>query len=99
MPQSLPTKPPNQNSNEHISLNSNDDTEIQDEEAEEVSSPKGTPEQPKRGRKSEKKRREEQANKEVALGIQHTIPRWSTQDQELSRGKHRKVDPLPLPNK
>jgi hypothetical protein len=47
---------------EYISLNSNTDTEIPDEEDGEASSPKGTPEQPKRGRKTEKKRREEQAS-------------------------------------
>jgi hypothetical protein len=44
---------------EYISLNSNTDTEIPEEEVEEASSPKGTPEQPKRGRKTEKKKREE----------------------------------------
>jgi hypothetical protein len=67
-----PTKSPI-SSKENISLNTNTDVENLEEEDTEVSSPKGTLKQPKRGRKTEKKRREEQSFKEVAQGTQYTI--------------------------
>ena len=61
-------------SKENTSLNTNTDAETLDEEDTEASSPKGSPGQPKRGRKPEKKRREELSYKEVTQGTQHTIP-------------------------
>jgi hypothetical protein len=82
--------------NEHISLTSHEDLDILEEEAEEASSPKGSPEQPKRGRKSEKRRREEQANKEVAQGTQHTIPDMTHTRSGAKPGKTPKGGP-PLP--
>jgi hypothetical protein len=93
-----PAKIPNQD-NEYISLNSNADTEIPDEEVEEASSPKGTPEQPKRGRKSEKKRREEQANKEVALGTQYTLHEMPHTRSGAKPGKTPKGGLPPPPSK
>jgi hypothetical protein len=59
---------------ENNSLDMHTEVESLEEEDTEESSPKGTPEQPKRGRKMEKKRREELSYKEVAQGTQHTIP-------------------------
>jgi hypothetical protein len=85
--------------NEHISLTSNEDMEIPEEEAEEASSPKGSPEQPKRGRKSEKKRREEQANKEVALGTQYTLHEMAHTRSGAKPGKTPKGGPPLPPNK
>jgi len=95
---SSPTKRPNLD-NAYISLHSNTDTEIQDEEEGEASSPKGTPEQPKRGRKSEKKCREEQASKEVAQGTQLSIPEMVHTRSGAKPGKTPKGGLPPPPNK
>jgi hypothetical protein len=93
-----PTKRPSPD-NEYIRLNSNTDTETQEEEEGEASSPKGTPEQPKRGRKSEKKRREEQASKEVAQGIQYSLPEMVHTRSGAKPGKTPKGGLPPPPNK
>ena len=55
-------------SKEPISLGSETGAESSEEGDTEVSSPSGTPNQPKRGRKSERKRREEQSYKDVVQG-------------------------------
>jgi hypothetical protein len=93
-----PNKRPNLD-NAYISLQSNTDTETQEEEEGEESSPKGTPEQPKRGRKSEKKRREEQASKEVAQGTQLSIPEMVNTRSGAKPGKTLKSGFPPPPNK
>jgi hypothetical protein len=61
-------------SKEDTNLDVNTEAETEEEEETEVSSPQGTPSQPRRGRKTEKKRREEQSYKEVVQGSQNTIP-------------------------
>jgi hypothetical protein len=58
---------------ENISLDTDTGAETPKEEDTEVSSLKGTPDQPKRGRKTENKIREEQSYKEVVQGTQYTI--------------------------
>jgi hypothetical protein len=70
-----------------------------DEEDTEVSSPKGSPDQPKRGRKTEKKKREELSYKEVAQGSQHTIPEMINTRQGSKQGRTPKGAPLPQVSK
>ena len=59
---------------EHNRLGSEIRAESSEEGDTETSSPSGTPDQPKRGGKTEKKRREEQSYKDVVQGSQHIIP-------------------------
>ena len=86
-------------SKEDTNLDTNTEAEIEEEEDTEASSPKGTPDQPRRGRKSEKKRREELSYKEVTLGTQHTIPAMINTRQGSKQGKTPKGAPLPQTSK
>jgi hypothetical protein len=86
-------------SKENISLDTNTDVETPEEEDTEVSSPKGTPDQPKRGRKTEKKRREEQTYKEVAQGTQYTILEMVNTRSGAKLGKTPKGAPPSHPGK
>jgi hypothetical protein len=83
----------------NTSLNTNTEAEILEEEDTEVSSPKGSPDQPKRGRKTEKKRREELSYKEVTQGTQHTIPKMMGTRQGSKQGKTPKGGPPPQSSK
>ena len=74
-------------SKEHISLGSETGAESAKEGDTETSSPLGTPDQPKRGRKTEKKRREEQSYKDVVQGSQHTIPEMMNTRSGMKLGK------------
>jgi hypothetical protein len=58
---------------EHIPLDSKTGTDI-DEGATETSSSVGTPEKAPRGRKPERKKREEKSYRDVTARVQHTIP-------------------------
>jgi hypothetical protein len=58
---------------EHIPLGSETSADI-DVGATETSSPVGTPEKAHRGRKPERKKREEKSYKDVTAGVHHTIP-------------------------
>jgi hypothetical protein len=86
-------------SKEDTNLDTNTEAEIVEEEDTEASSPKGTPDQPKRGRKIEKKRREELSYKEVTQGTQHTIPDMMSTRQGSKQGKTPKGAPLPQASK
>ena len=74
-------------SKEHISLGSKIGVESSEEGDTEASSLSGSPDQPKRGRKTEKKRREEQSYKDVVQGSQHTIPEMMNTRSGLKHGK------------
>ena len=80
-------------SKEPISLGSETGAESSEEGDTEVSSPSGTPNQPKRGRKSERKRREEQSYKDVVQGSQHTIPEMMNTRSRVKIGKTPKGPP------
>ena len=72
---------------EHISLGSETGAESSEEGDTKISSPSSTPDQPKRGRKTEKKRREEQSYKDVVQGSQHTIPEMMNTRSGMKLGK------------
>jgi 2-methylcitrate dehydratase PrpD len=80
-------------------LDTNTGAETPEEEDTEVSSPKGTPDQPKRGRKTEKKRREEQSYKEVVQGTQYTILEMVNTRSGVKLGKTPKGGLPPHPGK
>jgi len=86
-------------SKEDTNLDTNTEAETVEEEDTEASSPKGTPDQPKRGRKTEKKRREELSYKEVTQGTQHTIPDMMSSRLGSKQGKTPKGAPLPQASK
>ena len=66
-------KYPLKSDDEHISLGSEPRAES-DEGATETSSFVGTPEKTPRGRKLERKKREEKSYRDVTAGVQQTIP-------------------------
>ena len=72
---------------EHISQSSETGADSSEEGDTEVSSPSASPNQPKRGRKPEKKRREEQSYKDVAQGSQYTIPELMNTRSGLKIGR------------
>ena len=72
---------------EHISQSSGTGADSSEEGDTEVSSPSAAPNQPKRGRKPEKKRREEQSYKDVVQGSQHTIPELMNTRSGLKIGR------------
>ena len=74
-------------SKEHISLGSETGAESFEEGDTEASSPSSSQDQPKRGRKTEKKRREEQSYKDVVQGSQHTIPEMMNTRLGMKLGK------------
>ena len=86
-------------SKEHISLGSETGVKSFEEGDTETSSPSGTPDQPKRGRKTEKKRRKEQSYKDVVQGSQHTIPEMMNTRSEMKLGKTPKEGHPPHPGK
>ena len=86
-------------SKEPLSLGSETGAESSEEGDTEISSPSGSPNQPKRGRKSEKKRREEQSYKDMVQGSQHTIPEMMNTRSGMKIGKTPKGGHPPQPGK
>jgi hypothetical protein len=86
-------------SKDDTNLDTNTEAETVEEDDTEVSSPKGSPDQPKRGRKPEKKRREELSYKEVTQGTQHTIPDMINTRLGSKQGRTPKGAPLPQASK
>ena len=86
-------------SKEPISLGSETGADSSEEGDIEVNSPSGTPDQPKRGRKPEKKRREEQSYKDVVQGSQHIIPEMMNTRSGMKIGKTPKGGHPPQPGK
>ena len=84
---------------EHIILGSEIGAEYSEEGDTEASSPSGTRDQPKRGWKSRKKRREEQSYKDVVQGSQHTIPEMMNTRSGMKVGKTPKGGHPPYPGK
>jgi hypothetical protein len=84
---------------ENISLDTDTGAETPEEEDTEASSPIGTPDQPKRGRKTEKKRREEKSYKEVVQGTQYTILEMVNTRSGMKLGKTPKGGLPPHPGK
>ena len=68
-----PAKEPQKLDDEHITIGSDPGAES-DEGATETSSSVGTPEKNPRGRKPERKKREEKSYRDVTAGVQQTIP-------------------------
>jgi hypothetical protein len=73
LPEPPNTKEPLKSQDEHISLSTKSRGDS-DGKYLEKSSSHGTPKRPSRGRKPEKKKREDQSYREVVQGSQHTIP-------------------------
>jgi len=86
-------------SKEDTNLEVNSEDETEEEEETEVSSPQCTPSQPRRGRKTGKKKREEQAHKEVVQGSQNTIIAMIHTRNGSKQGKTPKGVPLPHSSK
>ena len=86
-------------SKEHISLGSEIGAESSEEGDTEASNQSGTTDQPKRGRKTERKRREEQSYKDVVQGSQHTIPEMMNTRSGLKLGMTPKGGHHPTPGK
>ena len=84
---------------EHTSLSSETGADSSREGDTEASSLSVTPNQPKRGRKPEKKRREEQSYKDVVQGSQHTIPEMMYTRSGMKLGKTPKGGHPPQPGK
>ena len=84
---------------EHISLGSKTGAESFEEGDTEASSQSGTLDQPKHGRKTEKKKREEQSYKDVVQGSQYTIPEMMNTRSGMKLGKTPKGGHPPHPGK
>jgi hypothetical protein len=70
----------------HIPLTTESEGEM-DESASDTNSSHGTPERPSRGRKPEKKKREEQSYRDVVQGSQHTIPEMISTRSTRKQGR------------
>jgi hypothetical protein len=88
-----------EDSKEDTNLEINSEAETEEEEETVVSSPQCTPIQTRRGRKTEKKKREEQAHREVAQGSQNTIPAMVHPRNGPNQGKTPKGVPHPHTSK
>jgi hypothetical protein len=92
-----PADEPMKSNEEHIPLGSKTGADTH-EGATETSSPVGTPEKAPRGRKPERKKREEKSYRDVTAGVQHTIPDM-IETRSSKKGKASKgAPPPPAPN-
>ena len=80
---------------EHISLGFETGVDS-DEGATETDSSVGTPEKAPRGRKPERKKREEKSYRDVTAGVQQTIPDMM-ETRSSKKARLQKDSPLPLP--
>ena len=93
-----PTDEPLKSDEEHIPLGSEMGADT-DEGAMENSSPVGTPEKAPRGRKPERKKREEKSYRDVTAGVHHTIPDMiETRSSKKGKASKGATPPPPAPN-